>query len=213
MKITAFGATGAIGRMVVERLLDAGHTVTAYVRTPSKVPAEWAGRVTTVVGEITDAKAIDSAITGADAVVSALGPTMDRTATGLPLADGNRLIVASMEKHGVRRYVGNGTPSLLDERDTPTVQTRLVGWMARTFLPRAYREMLAMSRAVTESGLDWTIVRFIAPKDGPAQGVKKVGFFGTDGIGWRVTRADIAAFTAAQVDDDRYLKAAPAISN
>jgi hypothetical protein len=32
-------------------------------------------------------------------------------------------------------------------------------------------------------------------------------------ISWAVTRADIAAFTAAQVDDDRYVGAAPAISN
>ncbi|SDC95139.1 hypothetical protein SAMN05444580_102185 [Rhodococcus tukisamuensis] len=89
----------------------------------------------------------------------------------------------------------------------------VIGAMARTFLPRAYREMLGMSKAVTESGLDATVVRFIAPApaDGPAAGVRKVGFFGTDRIGWKVTRADIAAFTAAQVDGDRYVGAAPAI--
>jgi len=40
-----------------------------------------------------------------------------------------------------------------------------------------------------------------------------VGYFGTDTIGFAVTRADIAAFTAAQVDDDTYVGAAPAISN
>ena len=41
----------------------------------------------------------------------------------------------------------------------------------------------------------------------------RVGFFGTDKIGFPVSRADIAAFTAAQVDDDAYANAAPAISN
>jgi hypothetical protein len=63
------------------------------------------------------------------------------------------------------------------------------------------------------SGLDWTIVRFLAPKDGPSKGQLRHGFYGHDKLGFNVTRADIAAFTAAQVDDDRYAGAAPAISN
>ena len=41
-------------------------------------------------------------------------------------------------------------------------------------------------------------MRFIAPKGGDAKGVVRERFFGTDKIGFAVTRADIAAFTAAQ---------------
>jgi hypothetical protein len=44
--------------------------------------------VRVVIGEVSDADAIEHAIAGADAVVSALGPSMDRTATGLPLVEG-----------------------------------------------------------------------------------------------------------------------------
>jgi hypothetical protein len=43
--------------------------------------------------------------------------------------------------------------------------------------------------------------------------VRRVGFYGTDKIGFNVTRSDIAAFTAAQVTDGRYRNAAPAISD
>jgi nucleoside-diphosphate-sugar epimerase len=213
MNVTVFGATGAIGRQVVEQLRSNGHTVTAYVRNPGKVPASWGADVAVMVGEITDAAAIDRAVAGADAVVSALGPSMDRKATGLPLVEGTRHIVAAMQRHGVRRYVGNGTPSVLDPRERPTWQTRLSTFMAKTFLRRAYDEMVGMSQAVTTSGLDWTIVRFLAPKDGPARGTVRQGFYGTDKLGFDVTRADIAAFTAAQVDDPRYVGAAPGISN
>ncbi|MDP9794213.1 hypothetical protein J2S43_002725 [Catenuloplanes nepalensis] len=85
--------------------------------------------------------------------------------------------------------------------------------MGRTMLPRAYRELLGMTGLITAAGLDWTIVRFSAPTDGPKKGVKRYGFFGTDRIGMAVTRADIAAFTAAQLTDDRFHHAAPAISN
>ena len=41
MKVTVFGATGAIGRIVVDDLLEAGHDVVAYVRNPDKVPPHW----------------------------------------------------------------------------------------------------------------------------------------------------------------------------
>ena len=74
MNVTVFGATGAIGAQVVDQLRANGHGVTAYVRNPGKVPATWGDDVTVVVGEITDAAAIDRAVAGADAVVSALGP-------------------------------------------------------------------------------------------------------------------------------------------
>jgi hypothetical protein len=85
--------------------------------------------------------------------------------------------------------------------------------MAKTFLRRAYDELVGMSQIVMTSGLDWTIVRFLAPKDGPARGHLRHGFYGRDKLGFKITRADIAVFTAAQVDDDRYIGAAPAISN
>jgi hypothetical protein len=85
--------------------------------------------------------------------------------------------------------------------------------MARTFLRRAYDEMVGMSQVVTTSGLEWTIVRFLAPKDGRSRGSVRHGFYGIDRLGFNVTRADIAAFTAAQVDDPRYVGAAPAIRN
>jgi putative NADH-flavin reductase len=213
MNVTVFGATGNIGSLIIERLIERGHEVTAYVRNPAKEPATWRDRVRVVVGEITDAAAIDGAVAGADAVISALGPSMDRKAKGLPLVEGTGHIVTAMRRHGVRRYVGNGTPSVLDPTEKPTWQTRLSTFMAKTFLRRAYDEMVGMSKIVMEAGLDWTIVRFLAPKDGPARGHLRQGFYGTDRLGFNVTRADIAAFTADQIEDPRYIGAAPAISN
>lgn len=213
MNVTVFGATGAIGSLTVAELLDAGHTVTAYARNPDKIPASWADQVQVIIGEMSDAEAIDSAIAGADAVVSALGPSMDRKATGLPLVEGTGHILESMHRHGVRRYIGQATPAVLDPQEKPTPITRLTSFMPRTFMPRSYDEIRGMTGPVLNSDLDWTIVRFLAPKNTPKQGNLRVGFFGTDKIGFAVSRADIAAFTAAQVDDDTYLRRAPAISN
>ena len=213
MRVTVFGATGAIGKLLVTHLLAGGDEVTAYVRPTTKIPAGWTNKVRVVVGLITDATAIDRAIEGAEAVASALGPDMNRQATGLPLVTGTQLILESMKRHGVGRYVGNGTPSVLDARDKATFQTRFTTFVARKLLPRAHEEMAGMSKQVMTSGLDWTIVRFFAPKDGAAKGVRRVGFFGSARIGFGVTRDDIAKFTADQIHDPTYSRAAPAISN
>jgi putative NADH-flavin reductase len=213
MNVTVFGATGAIGSLTVDELLGAGHTVTAYARNPARVPASWADRVGVIIGEMSDADAIDRAVAGADAVVSTLGPSMDRKATGLPLVEGTELILEAMKRHGVTRYIGQATPAVLDPQEKPTPVTRLIGFMPRTFMRRAYDEIRGMTDPVKASKLDWTIVRFLAPNDKPKTGKLRAGFFGTDKIGFAVGRADIAAFTAQQVDDARYLNRAPAISN
>jgi uncharacterized protein YbjT (DUF2867 family) len=213
MNVTVFGATGAIGSLTVAELLANGHTVTAYARNPKKIPASWGDRVRVVVGDISDAKAIDEAVEGADAVISALGPSMDRKAQGTPLVQGTQLIFDAMERHGVTRFIGQATPAILDPKETGTFTTRLIGFMPRTFMPRAYEEITGMSKIIMDSGRDWTIVRFIAPKNTPKQERVRTGFFGTDKLGTAVSRADIAAFTAAQVDDPTYIRRAPAISN
>lgn len=213
MNVTVFGATGAIGSLTVAELLDRGHTVTAYARNRAKIPSTWGDRVRVVIGEMSDAAAIDSAVLGADAVVSALGPSTDRRATGLPLVDGTRHILDAMRRHGVTRYIGHATPSVLDPRENPTPVTRLISLMPRILVPRAYDEIRGMTDPVKTSDLDWTIVRFIRPTNGPQRGRVHAGFFGTDRPGFSVSRADIAAFTAAQVDDDTYLGRAPAISS
>ncbi|MEV7649845.1 NAD(P)H-binding protein [Arthrobacter sp. NPDC089319] len=213
MNVTVFGATGAIGSLTVNELIANGHTVTAYARNAAKIPASWGDKVRVVIGEITDQTKIDQAIAGADAVISALGPAMDRKAQGTPLIEGTQYIFDAMKTHKVARFIGHATPAVLDPQEKPTFTTRLATFLPRTFMPRAYEEITGMCRIIMDSDRDWTIVRFLAPKHTPKQDRVRVGFFGTDKIGFPVSRADIAAFTAAQIDDGTYLRRAPAVSN
>jgi putative NADH-flavin reductase len=147
VKVTVFGATGAIGRLLVDDHLQAGHDVVAYVRNPEKVPPHWpADRVDIVVGSITDPGAVDDAVRRGQAVISALGPDLSRKATGLPLVEETQLIVNSMQQHQIQRFIGMATP-VLDPRDRRTLQPRMSTLLARTFLPRAYDEIVALRRS------------------------------------------------------------------
>jgi putative NADH-flavin reductase len=212
MKLTVFGATGGVGREVVTQALDARHDVRAYVRNPAKLDLTHPN-LTVITGELTDREAVQRAVRGADAVISALGPSLDRKATGMPLVAGTRTIVEAMRAEGVERYIGIATPSVRDPRDTRSVLGLIVPLMGRAFLPRAYRELLAMSQLIIDSPLDWTIARFTRPTDGARTGTVRAGYLGRDRIRASITRADIAAFLLDQTIDTRFHRAAPAISN
>jgi putative NADH-flavin reductase len=77
VKVTVFGATGGVGREVVAQALDRGDHVTAYVRNPAKLDLAHPN-LTVIAGELTDREAVRRAVRGAGAVVSALGPSLDR---------------------------------------------------------------------------------------------------------------------------------------
>ena len=212
MRLTVFGATGGVGREVVAQALERGDQVTAYLRNPAKLDLTYP-ELTVIAGEITDTEAVRRAVSGADAVISALGPLLDGKATGMPLVDGTRTIVEAMQAAGVARYIGMATPSLRDPRDTRSLLGLVVPRMGRTFFPRAYRELLEMSQIVTGSSLNFTIARFTQPKDGERTGGIRSGFLGQDKIRSAITRADIAGFLLDQTADTRFHRAAPAISN
>jgi uncharacterized protein YbjT (DUF2867 family) len=211
MDVTVFGATGKIGHLVVEQLLEAGHHVTALVRSPGKLTVD-DDRLEVIVAELDDAPAIRKAVDGADAVISALGPAIDPFLRSGPLTEATRTIVAAMHESGVRRLIALATVSVPDPRDRPGLIDRLVPVGIGLLIPGALREIQGISEVVTTSELDWTLARITAPIDIPANGTLRAGFLGGD-VGAPMARTDVAAFLVDQLTDDRFVAASPAISN
>src|SRR5215213_3310193 len=102
MKIVVFGASRGVGWNVVEQALEAGHSVTAFVRSPSGFTMKYPN-LTVYQGDAMNAAAVEKAIAGQDAVISALGPTRPPVPEMMETAAKN--IVTGMKKHGVRRLV------------------------------------------------------------------------------------------------------------
>ena len=71
MKITLFGATGAVGGHFLKKALDAGHEVIALVRSPEKLSER--PNLTLVKGDVTNPSDFQRVIARADVVVSCLG--------------------------------------------------------------------------------------------------------------------------------------------
>src|SRR5208337_3519478 len=72
MTVLVVGATGSIGRLVVEEAIRQGHAVRALVRTPGKtrrLPPD----AQAAVGDVTRPDTLPDAVDGVDAIVFTLG--------------------------------------------------------------------------------------------------------------------------------------------
>src|SRR2546430_15295723 len=107
MKLTIFAAPGGMGRQSLDRAVAAGHEVTAVLRDPTRLSRD----VRTFTADLSapDPAVLESAVAGADAVLSGLGPR-SRAESGVT-APGTRAIVAAMQATGVHRIVvGSAAP-------------------------------------------------------------------------------------------------------
>jgi hypothetical protein len=75
-----------------------------------------------------------------------------------------------------------------------------------------YADMVKMVEIIRESDVDWTIVRVPRLTDDPKTGEITAAWVGK-GMGMQLGRADLASFVLGQVDNDIYLRQAPAVSN
>src|SRR5438445_8789404 len=101
MKLTIFAATGGIGRQVLEQAVAAGHHVTAVARNPKTLPAEVHSLTADLAAPARPV--LESAVEGADAVLSGLGP---RSLSEAGIASqGTRAILQAMQATHVRRIV------------------------------------------------------------------------------------------------------------
>ena len=120
MKVLIIGATGSTGRILLEKALQQGHQVTALARNPSAVaPREYRPRV--LGGNVLDPEALEAAVAGQDAVLSALGTRTTKPTTLFSASTAN--VVDAMKKHGVRRLVCLTGVGLVTARGTSASST------------------------------------------------------------------------------------------
>lgn len=209
--IAVFGATGGIGRHVVNAALEKGWEVRAYVRNPAKLAIDNPS-LTVIEGQVDEYGKIRSCIDGCDAVVVALGISMRPGANDRSSAIAHGNILRAMAECDVRRLVDWSTPSIPSAEDVRSLATVAPGILAGVFLPDAKRALMEVADVVRASDSDWTLVRFMAPNDKPAIPEVKVGF-GERPLSFAIPRESIARFMVEQVESDEYMHRMPIIGS
>jgi len=208
MKIVVFGASRGVGLQVVKQALDAGYTVTAFVRSPEKFEVKH-GNLIVFKGDSMDASAVENAIAGQEAVISTLGPTRPPVSHMMEISAKN--IVAGMKKHGVRRLVSTTGAEVRQPEDQPKFIDRSIGFVLSLMAKDVLMDSAEYAKAIQGSDLDWTIVRFPRLKDGEHTGKYRAGFVGKNS-GTQISRADGADFILKELAKKKWLRRSPIVS-
>lgn len=213
MKIVVFGATGIVGKAVVNEALSKGHEVTVLTRNARKVTTRHE-HLHVVEGDVADENVVRAVLKGQEAVIQTLG--IGGKGDGKPtsvVSEANEVIMTEMKRMNVKRLVAISVVGAGD---------------SLTFLPWIYRELVLpvfmkwfqaiiddknrMEHMIRKSGLDWTIVRCTTVKDRPATGKVNATLDGK-GLKFSISAADMAVFIVNQLTDNSFLKRNPTISN
>ncbi len=206
-----FGANGPTGRLLVGQLLDAGHTAIAITRQPATFQLI-DDRVDVVQADAFRRQSVVDAIGGADVVLSVLGVPFTRHRVDT-FSTGSANIVAAMGDTDIRRLAvvsSTGAYHYRNRRDASLSLRIFEPIISRTIGKTVYEDMRRMEDIVTDSGLDWTIVRpstlFDAEhvSDYVAGEVAPVGAF--------TARVDLAHYLSTLVSDTASIGATPIVS-
>ena len=216
MRVVILGGTGPSGILLIEEALAAKHTIIVYARSPQKLPAHLSKHpeITVVKGELQDVAALTTAMAGARAVLSALGPTLGNP-SGTPIAHGYAAVMEAMRRAGVKRLIALGTTSIKDAKDKfSLVYSGMVAFVSFG-ANSAYKDIVAVGETIRESeDIDWTIVRVPVLKNDKNREVR-AGYIGDGGAGagYSLSRQGFAVFVVQELEKGEWIKHAPLVTS
>lgn len=213
MKIAVFGATGIVGRAVVNEALKKGHEVTVLTRDAGKITTRYE-HLHVVEGNVADKNVVRTVLKGQEAVIQTLG--IGGKGDGKPtsiVSEANRIIMEEMERMNVKRLIAISVIGAGDSLTfLPWIYRKLVLPLFMKWFQAVIDDKNRMEPMVMKSGLDWTIVRCTTVKERRSTGKVNATLDGK-GLKFSISAADMAVFMVSQLTDRRFLKQTPTISN
>ena len=157
MRCLILGATGKTGTQLLDLALQNSHSVTAFVRSPPKLPKNHRTNLTVIQGSPADIPALAQAMTGHDAIFSALAPRIGETFRSVSkrvwtMAGYAANIVQAMKEAGVMRLLAFSSAGLFPGQ---SLFARMLSFPVRHHMA----DLKAMEQAYQASGLEWTLLR------------------------------------------------------
>ena len=105
-KIAVIGATGFVGKQVVNELANRGYEVNAIARDSSKVEAK--ENVNAISADVNNVEAFAKVLEGNDAVINTFNPGWTNPNLYDDFLNGSKNIESAVEKSGVKRFITVG---------------------------------------------------------------------------------------------------------
>ncbi|MFC7548754.1 NAD(P)-dependent oxidoreductase [Plantactinospora sp. GCM10030261] len=212
-KLCIVGASGKLGRYLVQHALDRGYQVVGVCRERSVHKlADFGGRIRVFAGPTDDRAVIARAVDGCDAVLTVLVPWGVNN-----YASGTAQAVLDHARPGARLVFSCGWHVARDEKDvyprTFRMYAAVFGWLARLARVVDVDDQVEAGRRIFASDTDWTVVRGSDLEEGESQGLPVWSrHVGDPVLSSNLTRrVDYARFMVEAVDNDVLIREAPAI--
>jgi NAD(P)-dependent dehydrogenase (short-subunit alcohol dehydrogenase family) len=212
-RVCIVGASGKLGRYLVQHALDRGYEVVGVCREASVGKlAAFAGRITIVPGATDDRDVIRRAVAGCDAVLTVLVPRGVHD-----YSSGTAQAVLDHARPGARLVFSCGYHITRDGLDVYSWKVKalvqVAGRLAKLARLVDLDDQVEACRRVFASDTRWTVVRGSDLEDGESQGLPVWSrHVGDPILASNITRrVDFALFMVEAIGDDELVHEAPAI--
>ncbi len=206
MKTIVFGATGETGLCLVSLLISSGHQVTVYVRNPQKL-ASMRDKINIIQGTIDDKKAMQSAISGQEIVLSTFGNRSLKKSNTQETFMSN--LVESMDKTHVTRLIDL---SAWGVGDSYKYNNLIFKFIQATLLKANFDDKNKAETILLSSKIDYTLVRPARLTKGPAKGSVRAAVDNKGLNAAPISREDVARFMVDQIQNSTWSRQTPLIS-
>ena len=202
MNITIIGASGGLGLETVKRGLNRKHSITTLSR--SEIESEEKKSLKMIIGDATNKANLLNSIQNAEAIIVTLGTSKNMKATTL-FSDFAKLIVEIHRENKI------DVPLIFVTGFGAGESKNYVPWLVRMFLKYMLKDVYAdktkMEEIITETDINWTVVRPGRLLDKGLTEKYRVEnkLFKGINIGG-INRADVADFLIKQAENQTALK-------
>lgn len=206
MKVALIGASGFVGKTVLNELLQKNHQVTAIIRQPKELQEQ--NGLTVIAADATDADALANAIKGNDAVISAFNAGWTNPNLYHDFLNGAKAIQAGVKKSGVNRLlvVGGAGSLFMDGKQLVDSPDFPAEYKAGAKAARDYLDELK-----NETELNWAFISPAVEMHPGTSGVRKGTYrIGTDNPVFNeegrsvISVEDLALAIVDEVEDSKY---------
>ena len=203
MRILIIGATGRLGRCLVDQALAAGFVVTALARQPTSLPLLHE-RLVVVQGDLLDVASLKEALPGHDAVLVSVAPKAGRLRQKSDLLSRGALNLVSIAGAATPTRVMWVTSAGVDPEYVKRKNFMYRGIIEPFFLANIYADFRLSEDILERSALAWVVIRPSRLTNGPLTKMYRVQTTGIPENANHISRADVAHFMLKETIDRQY---------